>query len=302
MSSPESLMNKLHRGNFSEALLQEILTSFQAVPKLVDEDIDDILIVDAPETRDRIQTTVINPGGVAELTETRDRHGALGYIRKLPSQVNVYPATHTTTGTFTFLTTDKQFTGGAEFDGSTYISIPNTTRFTPNQELSVIGWLNLPASSGTHQIIHKSTSYIVRIISSNRLQFLIRRSGSWSTRTTTYTPDTWFHFACTYSGTEGNIYIDGSVADTNTFSNDTINPGSGNVGIGATATGVGKIMNGAKIAHLSMINNAVSSSWVTDHMNGILDTSGTNIEITTIPFVAHENPLPDASVGKCQVN
>ena len=81
---------------------------------------------------------------------------------------------------------------------------------------------------------------------------------------------------------------------------------------------MGRLKSGSKIAHFSMVNEGVSSAWITQHYNQFLDTkkvvTGGNlttelsanlttedlnvlveedvissIEITTIPFVADEN-------------
>jgi hypothetical protein len=82
-----------------------------------------------------------------------------------------------------------------------------------------------------------------------------------------------------------------------------------------------RVKTGTKMAHFSMINDGVTSAWVTNHYNQLLDTrldvqddlltedsldlqtensltielqdQTTSLEITTIPFVADENKVVD---------
>ncbi len=58
---------------------------------------------------------------------------------------------------------------------------------------------------------------------------------------------------------------------------------------------------GTAIANFVMIHEEVDATWITNHMGGLLDTTGTHIEITTIPFSADEHPRPDATFGMCRV-
>lgn len=61
-----------------------------------------------------------------------------------------------------------------------------------------------------------------------------------------------------------------------------------------------KVKNGSRMAWISVLNKEVDSTWVTDHNNGILDTSGTNTEITTVSFIGNSDPTPDATSGLCR--
>jgi hypothetical protein len=61
-----------------------------------------------------------------------------------------------------------------------------------------------------------------------------------------------------------------------------------------------ELKSGSRIAHFVMLNEEVSLSWIQDHRDGLQDTSGTNTEITTIPFVGDELPRPDATTGACK--
>lgn len=82
------------------------------------------------------------------------------------------------------------------------------------------------------------------------------------------------------------------------------------------------------MSHISVINEAVNATWVSNHYNGILRTAGdpedlttealvnletedlqvieTNgtepdIEITTISFVGDESPTPNSTAGQFKV-
>lgn len=295
-SSPEALMNKLHRGNFSESLLQEILTSFQAVPKLVDEDIDNILIIDAPEIRERVQTNLINPGQL--LTKNRDRADGLTYIREIPTTVNVYPLEHSFNGNGNIVTTGRIFEGGWETDGTYYQNISDATRLNPTTDIGIIGWLYVPTGITSGKIVYKNTQYDLNISAANTLSFHINSN---TPVTASFTNDIWFHFAATYNTSNGQkIYINNVEID-NDATSGSITTSSNDVGIFGTDSGTVLLGNGSRLAWLSILAGDLSTSWIDNHFNGILDTNA-ETEITTIPFVAHDRPKPDCSVGLCQVN
>lgn len=300
MSAPESLINQLYRaGNLSSKEIQSIITSFQSIPKQVDEDVDIELNVYAPEIRERIQNAVINPGGLNPSNQTRDRVGENSYIREIPSQVNVYPLIHTENGTSTFLTTGKKFSGGLQTDGSYYQSIPSATRLNPTTEIGIVGWLRIPSGVNTGKILNKSTQYNLEITSANTLSFNV---NSKTPVDLTFVDDVWFHFACTYASSSSGqkIYKDAVLQDSDSETG-IITTSSNSLGILGNSNGTNKLGANSVIAHLTMLNGEPDNTWITNHMNGILDTNA-ETEITTIPFVAHGQPKPDASVGLCQVN
>lgn len=296
MSSPEALINKLHRGNYSETLIQQILTSFQAVPKLVDTDVDDILILDAPETRERIVSYQVNPGSFVDIN--RDRADGMTYIRQIPSIVNVYPLQHTKNGTGSILTTGRKFEGGWATDGSYYQSIASASRLNPTTNIGIVGWLRIPSGTTSGKIVFKSTQYNLEISAANTISFNV---NSKTPVNGTFISDTWFHVACTYHSSNGQkIYINKVLTDSDSEVG-SINSSSNDLGIYGTPAGATLLPSNAVLAHLSIVNAEFTSGWITNHYNGILDTQ-TNQEILTVPFVAHDNPKPDCSVGRCQVN
>ena len=299
MSAPESLINALYRaGNLQGKDIQALISSFQAVPKQVDEDIDIELNILDPETRERIVSAVINPGGTGSLTETRDRNGENSYIREIPQQVNVYPLIHTENGTGSFILTDKKFGGGIQTNGSYYQSVPNQTRLNPTTDFGAVGWLYVPSGITSGKVIFKNTQYDLNISAANTLSFHV---NSKSPVVATFTNDVWFHFAVTYNTSGGQeIYIDGVSIDSDSETG-SITTSSSNLGIFGTPSGTTLLGSGCRLSWLSILSGNLSPSWITNHTNGVLDTNS-ETEITTIPFVAHGQPKPDCSVGRCQVN
>lgn len=298
MSVPESLINQLYKaGNLTTKDIQSIITSFQSFPKQVDEDVDLELIVYDTEVRERVQTATVNPGGQI-LSKTRDRVDGMTYIREIPSIVNVYPLGHSYNGTGSLVTTGRKFEGGWQTDGTYYQSISNASRLNPTTDLGIVGWLYVPTGITSGKVVFKNTQYDLNISAANTLSFHVNSN---TPVTASFTDDTWFHFAVTYNTSNGqNIYINGVSIDSDATSGNITTSGS-NVGIYGTPSGTTLLGSGCRLAHLSILNGDLSGSWITNHRNGILDTNAES-EITTIPFVAHDRPKPDASVGRCQIN
>ena len=298
MSAPEALINSLYRsGNLSGKDIQSIISSFQAIPKQVDEDVDIELNIYDPETRDRFESHVINPGEILNIA--RDRHAANSYIRELPSVVNVYPLTHAENGTGTFIRTGKRFTGGFQTDGTYYQSVSDSNRLNPTGNIGIVGSLRIPSGITSGKILNKSTQYNIEITSANTLSFNVNSKTPVSL---TFVDDIWFHFGCTYKSTASGqkIYLDGVLADSDSETG-AINSTSNSLGIMANSNGTTKLGADSVIAHFTMVNGEPDSTWIANHRDGVLDTNQ-HTEITTIPFVAHGQPKPDASVGRCQIN
>lgn len=299
MSAPEALINSLYRsGNLTTKDIQSIISSIQAEPKQIDEDVDIELNMLDDETRNRIETHVVNPGGGFQ-TYARNRSGENSYIREIPTTVNIYPLTHVENGTGSFILSDKKFSGGFQTDGTYYQSIVDKTRLNPTETLGVIGWLKIPSGITSGKILNKSTQYNIEITSANTLSFNV---NSKTPVELVFSDDTWFHFACTYKSTLSGqkIYKNSVLVDSDSDTGNIIST-SNSLGILANSNGTSKLGNNCVIAHLTMLNGEPDNTWITNHYNGILDTN-IHAEIMTIPFVAHGRPLPDASVGRCQIN
>lgn len=299
MSAPEALINSLYRaGNIGTKDIQSILSTFQSIPKQVDEDIDIELNLYDTEVRDRIESHLINPGPGAR-NKTRDRDGGHGYFRKIPSQVNIYPLIHTINGTGTIISTGKKFTGGLQTDGTYYQSVGDKTRLNPTTEIGIVGWLKIPSGVTSGKIVSKSTQYNLEVTAANTISWNV---NSKTPVTMTFPDDTWFHFGATYKSTASGqkIYDDAVLADSDSETG-SITTSSNDLGILANSNGSTKLGANSIIAHLTMLSKEPNASWITDHKNGILNTE-TYTEIFTIPFVAHDRPKSDCSVGRCKIS
>ena len=299
MSVPESLINSLYRaGTLTHKDIQSIVTSFQSVPKQVDEDVDIELIVYDPEVRERIQDFTLNPGPVAAaLAQTRQRDDMRGCIRQLPNQVKAYPLDSTITGTAQLSNTLRQFSGGAVFDGSSYITVSNHARLNPTDDITIAGWFYFTDADTIRSVLEKPNQYDL-VVGRDQIQFRMYIASTSYLTTIPITENAWHYILMSYDGsnlkrmvnaTENNLSITGS-----------IDTGSSDFTIGTGASGA--VVNGTLMSNLTIIHNGVSASWITDHKAGVLDTSGANEEILTYKFATGWHPTPDASVGLCQIN
>ena len=311
MSAPESIINSLWRaGNLSTKDIQSIVSSFQALPKQIDEDVDIELNMYDPETRDRIESHVINPGPTTyPQAQTRNRNGSAGYIRNLPTTVNIFPSVHTQNGTINMLTDDLKFGGGAAFTSGAYTTLTDNTRFNPTDELTLGGWYKfkqVESGDSFGHIIGKDSQYGLFVLSEsfgvNKVYSQVT-IGSVNKQTSPYefTPDTWIHIMATWKSPNLKFYVDGVLDDTLGSATGVLDTTSNMFSLGANHAGFIPVKTGTVFGPQVALHKEASAAWILDHYNGILDTSGTNVEIVTYPMVAHVRPMPDASVGRCIV-
>lgn len=287
--------------NISRKQIQSIVTSFQSVPTQVDEDVDIELNVFCPATRERVVSAVINPGPLAaDIAQTRDRQDEISYINRIPEQVKIYPGNHTTTGAITFPLSGRKFSGAGLFNGSSFITIDDAARFKPTDKISFGGWFYIPDNPGVsgYSLMGKDLSYGMAITDTS-IQSAVYIGGVPKGVIFPFsTWDTWVHIWNVFDGSTLETYVNKFGVDTAAVGAMDTNTNDLLIGSGFAGT----VDNGVMMSHVSVIHEAVSLAWVTDHYNGILDTDGTNEEITTIPFVAHERPITNCSVGHCQIN
>ena len=158
-------------------------------------------------------------------------------------------------------------------------------------------WKRIKLSSG--KIVFKNTQYNLEISAENTLSFNV---NSKTPVTASFVDDAWFHFAATYASSSSGqkIYIDKVLIDSDSETG-AITNSSNDLGILGNPVGTSLLGNECVIAHLSILNGEPGSSWIDNHYSGLIDTDSIT-EITTIPFVTHDRPKPDASIGMCQVN
>src|SRR6185312_7023530 len=169
-------------------------------------------------------------------------------------------------------------TGAAafQFDGSTYIKIPNNNSLNPPNAISISGWLNLPATSsgdGEREIVRKDGQYMVRIDpnseSANRLSaFIWGADGSVEPRASiTYSPGVPFFLTMTWDGTSLKLYVNGNLQTTVTRAV-TIPANNNNLAIGALDGGASMVKSGTRVDDIQVWNRALSPTEISTLNSG----------------------------------
>jgi len=258
------------------------------------------------------RTTAVTFGG-ANLIDT-DIKGVIAQVirRELPTIVNSYSKIHTTTGTLTFPGKNTKFGASGKFDGTQQIGITPETDFDfeHTQAFSIAFWAkNTMTSTGfiiSKQLNNTSVGFSVRQRAGDTLFIIYDSLGNvFNVVTTSDTSDdSWHHIVCTFSGNSNQngmkIYVDNILQATGAtlaISNTIVNNEPFIIG---ARTSAGALRYIGEMALLSLIKSEVNSTWVTNHFNNLLDTSGTNTEIVTINFVGNELPTPDETSSFCK--
>lgn len=245
--------------------------------------------------RSRSTTVTVGEPNVLK-TESRDRLAVNGIRRKVPTSVSLYPLTHTTTGTLSFPGSNGKFGCRCDFSGSSYITITTDSTLNPTTQISIALWIYSPATSADGIIVRKNNQYELKFTSGNGISWRIYSGGAWKTAlTTTFTPNTWTHIAATYKSTSSGqkLYKNASLvaSDSDTGS---INTTSNNLGIGSDA-GTATVVNLTRMAVITMLSSEASSTWITNHMDGLIDMSSYT-EMTNIPMNGDASPQPNAQI------
>lgn len=260
-------------------------------------------IMQTPHLKKR--TTTVTFGGANLLdTDVKDR-GAFVWRRQISTTVDSYSLIHTTVGSgldFSYPTINASHFGAfCETDGTTYITIDDDVTLNPTNDIAIALTLNLPAMSA-NVILVKNNQYQLDISGSNTIRWRIWDGAAWSNSITfVYTPGIKFRLVAIYEQTVGSsLFVDEVSQGTSATFTGALSVTTNKLGILADAVGGSKLANTSRIFRLSMLNKVVTSGWRTDYKDGLLDTSGTNTEITTIPFVGNEDPEPEATSGQCK--
>lgn len=306
--------------SISRADINKILTALQQIRPPIERDAFKVDVAFEPLVRVRTTTVVAgSPNVISTQNRKRESTGTTTMMqRKKPLTVNSYPLVHTTTGTLTFPTAGHKFAGNGVFDGATYALIDHHTRLnlSKTSPFTIAFWFKVASAGSSMVFVGKcndievltNIGWTVFRTSSNFVHFrFLDGSGTLyevGTSPTTFTDNAWHSCVVTFSG-NGNrsgmkLYIDGTLIITGsalTITGDLTN--SLKVGVGAEPDTLRKLTG--SMAWLTILAKEVSSTWVTAfHSNPLIDTSGTNIEILTIPFVGDEKPRPDATTGLCR--
>lgn len=296
MSAEEIINSLLRNNNYNDHEKATIFSSLQSLNPPIDDETSLELI--------------IHP------TMKRNRNAVMGYRRYLPDPVYSYPLTHVKVNNPTFPTTDRKFGASVHFFNlfsevgvtQNYTYITNHARLNVTDKLTIAMWIKLPASSSgdpARNIIQKSGQYLIRVDpqseADNKLSFFPYNPTAEPRCIFYYDSyvEKWIHLVCTYDSTVGakmyvNKVLESSQTDTGSLATTT-----NALTIGGFSTSIAEASAWMDIAHFTMIHNAVDQTWIDNHYKGILDTTGSNVEITTIPFAEDLNPRPDATFGMC---
>jgi chitodextrinase len=194
--------------------------------------------------------------------------------------------------------------GGLLFDGTTkYVNIPNSSSLSPtSNKITLEAWVYANTVTGTPQMIvskpvsattHVSPyfSYGLSILAGGKVQFAIASGPSTLIRAygaSNLAPNTWYHLAGVYSGTNMTVYING-VAGTPVANTANLRTYTTPVRIGVNG-GLGEPMNGT-IDDVRIYSRALSQAEVVNDMNGVTAD-------TTTPTVSITAPADGASIDE----
>lgn len=287
-----------HSGDQDRAELNRILTALQRLRIKSQRDALHEFIALSPHQRTRTMTGTISTADVPD-TDNYARE-MTNIIRRKPVPSISYPLIHTTTGTISWQYTGHKLAGNGIFNGSSYITITDDDILDVTATLTLATWIKPQSSTGDHLIIQKNNAYELKLAASNTIQFRVFSGGAWKTALSyTYTPNTWVYIVATYKSTASGqkLYINGSLNQSDSETG-AISTNTNDLKIGGDGTS--NLPNNSALSWLFIGNFEASTAWITDfYSNKILDSDGTNIEITTIPFIGNENPEPDATTGLC---
>jgi len=315
--SGRDFADDLHRGagSVGAEIIARILATLhrRTVPDLKNAAIKRYVIY-APYI-DKHDTSLIFTN-VADFTKSPEDQGrGLGaYWRRIPPNPLLYELVHTTTGTLVFPADTTKYGAEGKFGGTQYILIDHHTRlnFSKTSPFTIAFWFKV-ANAGTSMIfvsksndigLSTNAGWAVYRSSTNLLWFRLLDGSAFydvNSGATTFIDNIWHSCVVTYSG-NGNrngmkLYIDGVLNSTGTaavITGDITN--AVKAGIGAQAD-AGRILTGS-MSWATILSKEVNATWVTDfHSNQLMDYTGTNVEVTSIPFAGNEAPQPVATLG-----
>lgn len=285
----------------SRADLNKILEALQQIRPKIDKDASKEFVALSNALRKRT-LTVLRSGGPDVSVTTSDRLRESIYMkRKKPTTVNSYPLIHTTTGTITYPVAGHKLGGNGVFSGSSYITATDQVRLNVTDEISVGLWIKPPAASADGLIFSKNNQYQLKLQNPNQIAWRTYSGGAWRTAITyAYTPASWVNIMASYKSTSSGqkLYVNGSLNTSDALTG-ALGTSVNDLKIGGDGTS--NVPNNTAFSWLTALHKEVSSGWVTDFAtNNLIDTSGTNIEITAIPFLGTEEAQPDATSGLCR--
>lgn len=126
-------------------------------------------------------------------------------------------------------TTTGFYNRAASFDGSSYISVPNSSSLSPTSAITISAWIKVTGGEGSYRTIvskPSSTSWTapygsfeLRLNGANKVEFWLNDGGVTTnyvtSRTSIPVDGNWYFVAGTFDGTTEKMYINGSLDSTN---------------------------------------------------------------------------------------
>jgi hypothetical protein len=112
--------------------------------------------------------------------------------------------------------TTGKYGSALNFDGmNDSVKVPNSPslKWFPTNEITITAWIKPRQIQTYGEILHKDLAYMIRY-ESNKIHGFIYDGTSWEPRVisnTTLSPETWYHVAITYDGSDLKVYINGEL-------------------------------------------------------------------------------------------
>jgi hypothetical protein len=306
----------LSRSNLPLEIIAKLMTNAQQQAEPLENDTDiDYEIVSPLEDIHNVGITA----GSADVDDDTDQdlNANVAMFRRVPESPFPYDLVHVTSGgSLAFPIDGRIFSAGAETDGATKINITDDTLLNPTDKFAWIMMLypvanTVAGGGGTSTLLHKGdgtwtpSAWTVMYANpategDNMLSIKVRVGGSNKQFVYNYTPLTWVTLGVSWEGGSVNelkFYVNGVKTGSTISTTGTLDVVAGDMSVFGRANSTHYAYSGSKIAWLTVLNAAPAASWFLDVHNGILDTTETNAEITTIPFWSNENAQPNCTPG-----
>ncbi|MAF10659.1 hypothetical protein CMK11_09420 [Candidatus Poribacteria bacterium] len=123
--------------------------------------------------------------------------------------------------------TTGKFGSALEFDGASWVEIPDQPELTIGEQLTMMAWFFATDITDWRQIIAKNNEYLLRIDppgEGNKMSSFVKPGGAWEPRASATVPatDEWIHFAATYEQDPAGdtdhlkVYVNGVLAGQST--------------------------------------------------------------------------------------
>jgi hypothetical protein len=160
------------------------------------------------------------------------------FNRSISASTSTYPLTHSEVGAITFSVQSTKYGGRGDFNGSSSLAIADHTILDITDEVTLSGFFYLPATESgdvTQFLLGKgvySLEVQPHIIAGNTIRGNVTIGGTIYDVTSTYTPNIWNHLVLSWKSPNVKLYINGTLADTNTSATGTLDTNSDSFEVG----------------------------------------------------------------------